>query len=273
MAPARRSGAPCANARSASGVWRATAAAAVCSLRRTVANSNPANGSRTTMQITISLEHPGGNSIAGDDTEHDGAAPYHPRRAARRHQLSANQSYSAASWLTRFMGWLSRIERPWVCGPCIALWRVFSDLDLSEAKQTQFKSVHDCFTRELKPRCASRRSGPGLLVSPCDATDRRLRRVAHGTVLQAKGLSIPAHGSVGRRGTGALLPGRPVRDAAIDREHVSPLPRSRRLPRRAGELHLRRYLERESDRAQTSGATVSARTSGRSFAAVCRPVR
>ena len=35
---------------------------------------------------------------------------------------------------TRFMGWLSRIEQPWVCGPSIALWRLFSDLDLSEAK-------------------------------------------------------------------------------------------------------------------------------------------
>ncbi len=48
------------------------------------------------------------------------------------------------------MGWLSRIEQPWVCASCIALWRLFSDLDLSEAKKTRFKSVHDCFTRELK---------------------------------------------------------------------------------------------------------------------------
>ena len=34
--------------------------------------------------------------------------------------------------LTRLMGRLSRIENPWVCSACIALWRVFSDLDLSE---------------------------------------------------------------------------------------------------------------------------------------------
>ena len=52
--------------------------------------------------------------------------------------------------LTRFMGWLSRIEHPWVCGGCIALWRLFSDLDLSEAKTTRFASLHECFTRELK---------------------------------------------------------------------------------------------------------------------------
>ena len=52
--------------------------------------------------------------------------------------------------LTQLMGWLSRIEHPWVCGPSIALWRLFSGLDLSEAKQTHFKSLHECFIRELK---------------------------------------------------------------------------------------------------------------------------
>src|ERR1700738_178945 len=51
--------------------------------------------------------------------------------------------------LTQFMGWVSRIEQPLVCGVCIALWRLFSDLDLSEAKKTRFKSVHEGFPREL----------------------------------------------------------------------------------------------------------------------------
>ena len=53
--------------------------------------------------------------------------------------------------VTRFMGWWSRIEHPWICNGSIALWRLFSELDLSEAKTTHFKSLHDCFTRELKP--------------------------------------------------------------------------------------------------------------------------
>jgi len=39
--------------------------------------------------------------------------------------------------LTQFMGWLSRIEQPWVCAGCIALWRLFSDLDLSEGTVAQ----------------------------------------------------------------------------------------------------------------------------------------
>src|SRR5215471_18439438 len=53
--------------------------------------------------------------------------------------------------LTRFMGRFSKIENPLVRDVSIGCWRLFSDLDLSEAKKTEFKSLHDCFTRELKP--------------------------------------------------------------------------------------------------------------------------
>jgi phosphatidylserine decarboxylase len=93
--------------------------------------------------------------------------------------------------LTRFMGWLSRIEQPWVCRGGIALWRLFTDLDLSEAKQTQFKSLHECFTRELKE--GARPIAPDLrcLVSPCDALVGACGRVTRGSVLQAKGFPYP----------------------------------------------------------------------------------
>jgi phosphatidylserine decarboxylase len=52
---------------------------------------------------------------------------------------------------TRFMGWFSKIENPVVRKTSIAAWKLFSDLDLSEAKSTKFSSMHDVFTRELKP--------------------------------------------------------------------------------------------------------------------------
>ena len=52
--------------------------------------------------------------------------------------------------LTRFMGWFSKIEQPLVRDLSIALWRLFSDLDLSEAQEDRFTSLHDCFIRELK---------------------------------------------------------------------------------------------------------------------------
>jgi phosphatidylserine decarboxylase len=93
--------------------------------------------------------------------------------------------------LTRFMGWLSRIEQPLICRSCIALWRLFSDLDLSEAKKTHFKSVHECFTRELKDGLRPVDSDPGVWVSPCDALVGACGTVAAGTVLQAKGFPYP----------------------------------------------------------------------------------
>ena len=89
--------------------------------------------------------------------------------------------------VTRLMGWLSRIEHPWVCRGSIALWRLFSDLDLSEAKTTQFKSLHDCFTRELKAGVRPIDIDPKHLVSPCDGLVGACGSIGRGTVLQAKG--------------------------------------------------------------------------------------
>ena len=71
--------------------------------------------------------------------------------------------------LTRFMGWFSRIENPFVRNASIACWRMFSDLDLSEARKAQFRSLHDCFTRELKPGSRPPDPDPSIVVSPSDA--------------------------------------------------------------------------------------------------------
>jgi phosphatidylserine decarboxylase len=93
--------------------------------------------------------------------------------------------------LTHFMGWLSRIEHPWVCGACLGLWRLFSDLDLSDAKQTRFASLHDCFTRELIAGARPIDADPRMLVSPCDALVGACGTVTDGSVLQAKGYPYP----------------------------------------------------------------------------------
>jgi phosphatidylserine decarboxylase len=71
--------------------------------------------------------------------------------------------------LTRFMGWFSRIENPVVRDASIACWRMFSDLDLTEARKTEFSSLHDCFTRELKPGMRPPDPDPQVVVSPSDA--------------------------------------------------------------------------------------------------------
>ena len=89
--------------------------------------------------------------------------------------------------LTRFMGWFSKIENPWVCRASLALWRQFTELDLRDAKKTHFSSLHDCFTRELKPGARPIEADPGLLTSPCDAIVGACGEVVAGSVLQAKG--------------------------------------------------------------------------------------
>ncbi len=43
-------------------------------------------------------------------------------------------------WLTLLMGWLSPIEQPLVSSAAIGLWKMFSDLDLSDAKKSR---VHE----------------------------------------------------------------------------------------------------------------------------------
>src|SRR5262245_13973346 len=53
--------------------------------------------------------------------------------------------------LTTFMGWFSEIEQPLVRDLSIGVWRLFAgDLNLGEARQTTFRSLHDCFIRQLK---------------------------------------------------------------------------------------------------------------------------
>ena len=89
--------------------------------------------------------------------------------------------------LTRFMGWFSRIEQPLIRRLSIATWRAFSDLDLSEARKQTFSSMHDCFTRELKPGARPIDPDPGVMTSPCDAMVGACGRLDGTRILQAKG--------------------------------------------------------------------------------------
>ena len=89
--------------------------------------------------------------------------------------------------LTRFMGWFGKIENPLVRDLSIACWRLFSDLDLSEARKTNFKSLHDCFTRELRPGLRPVDPDPAVVVSPCDAIIGAHGRIQETELFQIKG--------------------------------------------------------------------------------------
>jgi len=89
--------------------------------------------------------------------------------------------------VTRFLGWFSQIENPVVARASIGVWRLFADLDLSDARLQSFKSLHACFTRELKPGARPVDGDPRVLTSPCDAIVGACGAVDGTQVLQAKG--------------------------------------------------------------------------------------
>ena len=91
---------------------------------------------------------------------------------------------------TRFMGWFSKIEQPLVRDLSIAAWKLFAELDLSDAKKKTFTSLHDCFTRELQPGARTVDRDPNVLCSPSDGivgACGRVEDVNDGQVFQAKG--------------------------------------------------------------------------------------
>ena len=128
---------------------------------------------------------------------------------------------------TRFMGWFSQIEQPLVRDASIAVWRLFADLDLSDAEATRFRSLHDCFIRRLKPDARPIDPDPAVLVSPVRRDRRGLRvRCSRGQALQIKGFPYALRDLFGNDADCGRLPRRYLRDAAPDLEHVSPLPRA-----------------------------------------------
>jgi phosphatidylserine decarboxylase len=92
---------------------------------------------------------------------------------------------------TNFIGWFSQIENPLVRDLSIGVWRLFADLDLSDARETHFRSLHDCFVRNLRDGVRPIDPDPDVLISPCDAIVGASGQVQNGQVLQVKGFPYP----------------------------------------------------------------------------------
>ena len=79
-------------------------------------------------------------------------------------------------YATLFMGWFSRIEQPLVRRLSLAVWQAFGgDLRLHEAERADFKSMHDCFTRRLKPGARPIDPDPRIDREPVRRRRRRAR--------------------------------------------------------------------------------------------------
>lgn len=90
-------------------------------------------------------------------------------------------------YATRFVGWLAQIRQPLVRDVSMWAWRLFSDLDLSDARKTRFDSLHDCFIRELKPGARPVDPDAGVMVSPCDAIVGAFGPIEGTRLFQVKG--------------------------------------------------------------------------------------
>ena len=90
-------------------------------------------------------------------------------------------------WLTRLVRRISRSEHPWVKTLSMGLWRLFAEVDLSDARTTDFRSLHECFTRSLRNGARPIDGDATRLCSPCDGIVVAAGYVDAGSLLQAKG--------------------------------------------------------------------------------------
>ncbi|MCE2828131.1 MAG: archaetidylserine decarboxylase, partial [Verrucomicrobium sp.] len=131
-------------------------------------------------------------TTAEEDRKTDGSRIGRLRRLRDRWLLQEDLNFLLTNripraFLTHAMGHLSRIRSPWLTRVLIAVWRLFTDLDLSESRRHQFESLRDCFTRELKPGARPIHPDPSVLVSPCDGIVGAFGKVRGTEAFQAKG--------------------------------------------------------------------------------------
>src|SRR5215468_1703636 len=90
---------------------------------------------------------------------------------------------------TLLLGWLSRVESPLLVAASLRVWKLFApELDLSESRTRRFRSLRECFIRELAPGARPVEADPRVLVSPCDAVVGACGRAHDALAIQAKGL-------------------------------------------------------------------------------------
>lgn len=99
--------------------------------------------------------------------------------------------------LTRFMGRFSKIEQPLIRDLSIGALSLFADLDLADAKKSHFRSLHDCFTRELKAGARPVDADPAIVVSPSDGIVGAHGEIAGTELFQVKGAPYALHDLVG----------------------------------------------------------------------------
>lgn len=145
--------------------------------------------------------------------------------------------------LTRWMGRFSRIESRALTRVSVALWQKFADdLRLDEAEKSEFASLHECFTRRLKPDARTIAPDPDVLISPCDAVIGAHGMIEDGQLLQAKGMvykleALLRDAKLARAHRGGVYLTLRLKSSMYHRFHAPCAGRIRRLRYIAGEVY------------------------------------
>src|SRR5215471_8791669 len=100
-------------------------------------------------------------------------------------------------YATLFMGWFSRIPSRSLTRISVATWSLFDDLRLEEAKSRDFRSLRDCFVRELRDGSRQIDPDPCIVASPCDAVVGAFGCVQKDLAVQAKGFTYSVRDLLG----------------------------------------------------------------------------
>jgi phosphatidylserine decarboxylase len=100
---------------------------------------------------------------------------------------AALTSHIPRQLFTHFMGWFSKLEQPLLRDTSMAIWRRFERVDLSDAADVPYPSLHSIFTRALKPGSRPFCDTPGVIASPCDGIVVGAGPIDGDTLVQAKG--------------------------------------------------------------------------------------
>jgi len=90
-------------------------------------------------------------------------------------------------YATLFIGWLSRIRCRPLTRAFVAIWGLFDDLELEDARTREFRSIRECFTRELHDDARQIDPDPCTVTSPCDAVVGAFGSIDAAQAVQAKG--------------------------------------------------------------------------------------
>lgn len=88
---------------------------------------------------------------------------------------------------TKAVGRIAAIEHPLVARPALAAWRFFSDVDLTDAESTRFRSLRDGFVRRLRPGARAFDPDVAAIASPCDGIVGAHGRIEGDRLYQVKG--------------------------------------------------------------------------------------